>query len=308
MRSAAKPVTTTASVEPDGGEVAERDVEDRAVAVDGQQRLGQLGGVLAEPASRARRQHHPDHSPSSSVRRIRRPSPGCARSGRHADDGLGHEHGAEQRRPRRRRRRERAEREQHPGEDEPPVPAARRAGSATRGGHLGAVAQAVDEVVVAERRARRAARTRPAGASSSAASQISARTRRARTSGGTAQRKLSLRPARRSSSPTVSSSHATHRGGERRARRRRRRTRPARAAAPTPASSSAIAGTGSARPERAAERARERPVVAVDLDVLGQRRALLGGGDGGGHRAIDRSTRPLRVYSDREAAPGRAAR
>ena len=47
-------------------EVAERDVEDRAVAVDAEQRLRQVGGLVAEPRSSTCGEHHPDHSSSSS--------------------------------------------------------------------------------------------------------------------------------------------------------------------------------------------------------------------------------------------------
>ena len=54
-------------------------------------------------------------------------------------------------------------------------------------------------------------------------------------------------------------------------------------------------GHGKPRSEDAADRERERLVVAVHLDVARELGALLGGGDGGGHRAIERSTRPLRV-------------
>src|SRR3954452_17190264 len=54
------------ALEADGGEVAERDVEDRAVAVDRQQGLGQALRLAAETRSRACGEHHADHWPSSS--------------------------------------------------------------------------------------------------------------------------------------------------------------------------------------------------------------------------------------------------
>ena len=151
MRSEAKPVTTTASLEPDGGEVAQRDVEDRAVAVHGQQRLGQLGGVLAEPASRARRQHHPDHSPFI-LQFVefagRRPA---ALEAPPRDGGLGHEHGARAGRPRRTSPpgARRAASSTQAMMTRPSQPAASAVQPARR--DLGAVAQPVDEVVVAER-------------------------------------------------------------------------------------------------------------------------------------------------------------
>ncbi len=53
-------------VEPGRLQVRQRDVEDRPVAVDGHERLGQRVGVRREAPARSRREHHPDHSPSSS--------------------------------------------------------------------------------------------------------------------------------------------------------------------------------------------------------------------------------------------------
>jgi hypothetical protein len=47
-------------------EVPERDVEDGPVAVDGDQRLGQRVGVRRQAPPRARCEHHPDHSATSS--------------------------------------------------------------------------------------------------------------------------------------------------------------------------------------------------------------------------------------------------
>jgi hypothetical protein len=53
-------------LEADAAEVAEGDVEDRAIPVDGQQRLRQLRGLRPQARSRACREHHPDHCASSS--------------------------------------------------------------------------------------------------------------------------------------------------------------------------------------------------------------------------------------------------
>ena len=47
-------------------EVRERDVEDRALAVHGQQRLRQVVGQRLEAPAGAGGEHHPDHWPSSS--------------------------------------------------------------------------------------------------------------------------------------------------------------------------------------------------------------------------------------------------
>jgi hypothetical protein len=48
-------------VEPGLREVAERDVEDRPLAVDGEQGLREVRRIRAEALARAGRQHHPDH-------------------------------------------------------------------------------------------------------------------------------------------------------------------------------------------------------------------------------------------------------
>ncbi len=53
-------------VEPGRLEVRERDVEDGPVAVDRHERLGQRVRVRREAPSGPRREHHPDHSASSS--------------------------------------------------------------------------------------------------------------------------------------------------------------------------------------------------------------------------------------------------
>jgi hypothetical protein len=49
------------ALEADGGEVPERHVEDRAVAVDGEQRLRQLRGLRPQARPGAGGEHHPDH-------------------------------------------------------------------------------------------------------------------------------------------------------------------------------------------------------------------------------------------------------
>ena len=134
------------TLEPDRGEVAERDVEDRAIAVDRQQRLGQLRRLVPEALAGARGQHHPDHGSSSScVERVRFGP--AAPGGDPARARLDHEEDAEHARGHVEAGRQRAGGEQREPDRHAALPARQ---AEPRGGHRALVAQPVGEVVVVE--------------------------------------------------------------------------------------------------------------------------------------------------------------